>query len=176
MNYYAVVYSNDLSHYGVKGQKWGVRRYQNPDGTLTAAGKKRLNREEKRIEKAAKKAAKKEMRADNWKLTEDTVHVMNTDSNRIAAKRLLTAPDVVNNPAKKQMATTISLIAQREFDLAKSKYVDTAKNYIEKYGREQYMKDVINTKYATNGKGRVHNLLSEDMAYSEFLNSLRDEH
>lgn len=31
---------NELYHYGVKGQKWGVRRYQNPDGTLTAAGKK----------------------------------------------------------------------------------------------------------------------------------------
>lgn len=30
-----------LAHYGVKGMKWGVRRYQNKDGTLTAAGKKR---------------------------------------------------------------------------------------------------------------------------------------
>lgn len=34
--------SNDyLEHWGVKGQKWGVRRYQNEDGTLTEAGKKR---------------------------------------------------------------------------------------------------------------------------------------
>ena len=31
---------NELTHWGVKGQKWGVRRYQNPDGTLTEAGKK----------------------------------------------------------------------------------------------------------------------------------------
>ena len=31
-----------LEHHGIKGQKWGVRRYQNEDGTLTEAGKKRL--------------------------------------------------------------------------------------------------------------------------------------
>lgn len=35
------VYSNELYHWGIKGMKWGVRRYQNRDGTLTAEGKKR---------------------------------------------------------------------------------------------------------------------------------------
>lgn len=33
-----------LTHYGVKGMKWGVRRYQNKDGSLTDKGKKRYSR------------------------------------------------------------------------------------------------------------------------------------
>ena len=30
-----------LYHYGIKGMRWGIRRYQNPDGSLTNKGKKR---------------------------------------------------------------------------------------------------------------------------------------
>ncbi len=33
--------SEELKHYGIKGQKWGKRRYQNSDGSLTPAGKQR---------------------------------------------------------------------------------------------------------------------------------------
>ena len=36
--------SNILAHHGIRGQKWGIRRYQNPDGTLTAEGKKRYGK------------------------------------------------------------------------------------------------------------------------------------
>lgn len=32
---------NELYHYGIKGMKWGIRRYQNKDGTWTSAGKAR---------------------------------------------------------------------------------------------------------------------------------------
>ena len=39
MNDYLV--TKELYHWGIKGQKWGIRRYQNEDGTLTEAGMRR---------------------------------------------------------------------------------------------------------------------------------------
>lgn len=41
---YSVVYSDDfLAHHGVKGQKWGIRNYQNEDGSYTAKGRGRYS-------------------------------------------------------------------------------------------------------------------------------------
>lgn len=42
---YILTSNGELYHHGTKGMKWGVRRYQNADGSLTAAGKKRYYKE-----------------------------------------------------------------------------------------------------------------------------------
>jgi hypothetical protein len=38
-------YSDELYHHGILGMKWGIRRYQNKDGSLTPAGKKRYDKD-----------------------------------------------------------------------------------------------------------------------------------
>ena len=45
------VKTNELYHHGIKGQKWGIRRYQNPDGTLTEAGRKRYGSSVEKVRK-----------------------------------------------------------------------------------------------------------------------------
>lgn len=53
MRYYVgkIPFGNDLCHFGIKGMRWGIRRYENEDGTLTEEGKERYRREEERNKK-----------------------------------------------------------------------------------------------------------------------------
>lgn len=58
-NTYVLGSNGELYHWGIKGMKWGVRRFQNKDGSLTPAGRKRYDDpEDDRVEPAKRKSAK----------------------------------------------------------------------------------------------------------------------
>lgn len=53
-NEYILGPNGELYHSGIKGMKWGIRRYQNKDGSLTPAGRKRYNKEVERLKEREK--------------------------------------------------------------------------------------------------------------------------
>ena len=55
---------HELYHYGIKDMKWGRRRYQNPDGTLTPEGKARYGNKDAKTKEEADRAANIAVAAD----------------------------------------------------------------------------------------------------------------
>lgn len=74
---------NELYHFGIKGMRWGVRRYQNPDGSLTNAGKKRLKKGQTSNEKTDS-SNKSSTKSSSTKTVKD----MSDDELRQAINRL----------------------------------------------------------------------------------------
>lgn len=67
MTKWKCVRSDELYHHGIKGQKWGVRRFQNKDGSLTPAGEKRYG-DDKPIDQTPKQQTKKSNSIDGTKV------------------------------------------------------------------------------------------------------------
>lgn len=114
-------YSNELMHYGKKGQKWGVRRYQNKDGTLTEAGKKRYARDarEKEFNKYDEnsgkyyKQSKKNGRSD---LEVDAKRYVKEDMER--TKRLADAGTTMSRNLKEANAKAMKNAPRKTMDLS----------------------------------------------------------
>lgn len=93
MEYYMYTSGNELAHHGIRGMKWGVRRFQNKDGSLTAAGKKRraseeadLKEREKRIKgQEAAKAKRDKLDAKKAELDARERALKNPSANKPAA-------------------------------------------------------------------------------------------
>lgn len=87
------MYNHELTHHGILGMKWGVRRFQNSDGSLTQAGKRRADRQES---KWIKKNADK--------ITDNAKKKSSRDLDKYS-KELLQDPNAFNKSGKLSAAT-----------------------------------------------------------------------
>ena len=89
--------SNELAHHGIKGMRWGVRRYQNKDGSLTKAGRKKMAKLDKEYSKLTGQNRNRNRNAEspNTRLSKMTDDEIRARINRINLERDYL--DLINN-------------------------------------------------------------------------------
>lgn len=117
---------NNLKHHGIKGQKWGVRRFQNRDGSLTPAGRKRQNdgpahddHTKSHSPKSVKSMSDKELRDRLNRLNMERQYAQLTATQQSIGKKLVS--EVLLNVGKELAKEYLKNYAKKTIDEALKK-------------------------------------------------------
>ena len=141
---------NELMHWGIKGMKWGVRRYQNKDGSLTPAGKKRYDKEMAKL-KEEEKIAKNKLRtqAKLNKLDEKRKEIEALKSGKPIAKstKQHSKPSVKDMSDEELRQTVNRLLMEQQYAKLNPQQVSAGQKFVKKV-----MNDVVTPAATEVGK------------------------
>lgn len=172
----------EIYHHGIKGQKWGIRRYQNPDGSLTPDGKKRYSKEFYKELKSNKNDAEKIAEITRKRIGE---RISQEQLNKLKASedkfKSNTLRDSRFDPEFEEIVGNIIYQTKRkitpdDYKRIKAQYLDEEKKFLSKSGLkkediEKKMKNIsdgLDESYRTDVK-------SEDAQYAIFDAMDRDK-
>lgn len=103
-----IMQNNELQHHGIIGMKWGVRRFQNKDGSLTPAGKKRLDK----------------LDSEREKLTGSKSNSSQSKTSSSSAKKKISemSDDELLKATARRRLETDYLNSERNYNISKSSY------------------------------------------------------
>ena len=134
------MYDNYLCHYGVNGMRWGVRRYQNSDGSLTPAGRKRYERDQR--ENSGKKKGNKVGQADpNRWVKEDLTRTQRLTNETAGLARNLKATNDQSIRSKPRKRMDLSNMSDQDL-----------RNQINRELLERQYNDVFNPPTVSKGR------------------------
>lgn len=101
-------YEKYLAHYGIKGQKWGIRRFQNEDGSLTDEGKRRYKVAESDTWKKSesKWLSDDELNRRNTRMQRESQYRQNIDNRHPATRAIKSAAKAILVGSAIGVATT----------------------------------------------------------------------
>lgn len=141
-------YNDQIWHWGVKGMKWGVRRYQNADGSLTDAGKRRY---------ANDTAANARRKKDN-RLSEEALNDPNrwVKEDRERTKRVVDSGNQMAGNLKTLNDKAMRIQARRTPKMDLSKMTDQEmREQINRAMLEKQYDDMFNPKKVYSGREAV---------------------
>ena len=142
--------ANDLylQHYGVKGMKWGIRRYQNKDGTLTDAGERRYDRD---------------IRENKAKKKDNRIQIDGPDPSRWVKEDLKRSKDVVDsfssmNKEVKNIERQTRSKSRKKVDLS-SMSDKQLRDTINRANLERQYSDLVTQNNTSKGRAVVQDIL-----------------
>lgn len=138
-------YNSELRHFGIKGMHWGIRRFQNKDGTLTEAGKERVKRQGAARDKIQEETGRSDhtipkgtsiyrVADPGEKLTSRRIYASVLEQDRDEYRSMAREPDVLGNNAAevepveyeyKAKSDLRVVTPQQQYDYIYEKFGDT---------------------------------------------------
>lgn len=158
---------NELYHHGIKGQRWGIRRYQNPDGSLIAAGRrKQAKTQAKAIQKETKarvKAIKEQKK--NQAIVEKAENKANLKISKAMSnsKSSESKPKSIKDMSDDEIRNKINRIKlERELQSLTPKEVSKGKQFV-----DSLAKDVITPAAKNVGRQYLEKTMKDLMGLNE---------
>lgn len=176
---YILTDDSELYHHGTKGMKWGIRRYQNKDGSLTPAGKKRYAKEEaalKEREKAIKgreRAAAKQAKLDAKKAELDArEQALNSSkqNGKNASKADASKPKSIKDMTDDELRELTSrMTLEKNFYEAKNNLAKVTPQQTTAFDKikDKYLDDIVKSVVVEPGKKYVTKILEDKLGVNE---------